>query len=122
MDVHGSRWLRNRFGEAGGSGVCLVLIFTEWCEICYYGQIACAFKFDSPYLRTTESTSSRQPTVSATTANSAGDPPRSPASVSTEDRSGVGGSSDGQDEQSRIVLPPETGDQPSLLLERRALA
>jgi hypothetical protein len=34
--------------------------------------------------------------------------------VSTEDRSGVGGSSDGQDEQSRIVLPPETGEQPSL--------
>jgi len=26
----------------------------------------------------------------------------------------VGGSSDGQDEQSRIVLPPETGEQPSL--------
>ena len=69
LDVHGSRWLRNRFGEAGGSGVCLVLIFTEWFEICYYGQIACAFKFDSPYLRTTESTSSRQPTVSASTAN-----------------------------------------------------
>ena len=38
-------------------------------------------------------------TVSATTANSAGAPPRSPAPVSTEDRSGVGGSSDGQDEQ-----------------------
>ena len=29
-------------------------------------------------------------------------------------RSGVGGSSDGQDEPSRIVLPPETGEQPSL--------
>ena len=67
-----------------------------------------------PYLRTTESTSSRQPTVSATTANSAEAPPRSPAPMSTEDRSGVGGSSDGQDEQSRIVLPPETGEQPSL--------
>jgi hypothetical protein len=26
----------------------------------------------------------------------------------------VGGSSNGQDEQSRIVLPPETGEQPSL--------
>ena len=38
-------------------------------------------------------------TVSATTANSTGAPPRSPAPVSTEDRSGVGGSSDGQDEQ-----------------------
>ena len=67
-----------------------------------------------PYLRTTESTSSRQPTVSATTASSAEAPPRSPAPMSTEDRSGVGGSSDGQDEQSRIVLPPETGEQPSL--------
>jgi hypothetical protein len=33
--------------------------------------------------------SSRQPTVSATTANSAGAPPRSPAPVSTEDRSAV---------------------------------
>ena len=40
--------------------------------------------------------------------------------MSTEDRSGVGGSSDGQDEQSRIILPPETGEQqaerPLLLL------
>jgi len=43
-----------------------------------------------------------------------GAPPRFPAPVSTEDRSGVGGSSDGQDEQSRIILPPETGEQPSL--------
>jgi len=34
--------------------------------------------------------------------------------VSTEGRSGVGGSLDGQDEQSRIVLPLETGEQPSL--------
>ena len=55
-----------------------------------------------------------QPTVFATTANLVGAPPRCPASVSTEDRSGVGGSSDGQDEQSRIVLPPDTGAQPSL--------
>jgi len=66
------------------------------------------------YLRNTESTSSRQPTVPATTANSAGDPPRSPAPVSTEGRSGAGGSSDHQDEQSRIVLPSDTGEQPSL--------
>jgi hypothetical protein len=43
-----------------------------------------------------------------------GAPSRSPAPVSTEDRSGAGGSSDSQDEQSRIVLPPETGEQPSL--------
>jgi hypothetical protein len=67
-----------------------------------------------PYLRTTAPTSSRQPTVPATTANSAGAPPRFPAPVSTEDRSGVGGSSDGQDEQRQIILPPETGEQPSL--------
>ena len=40
--------------------------------------------------------------------------PRSPAPVPTEDRSGVGGSSDGQDEQSRIVLPQEKGEQHSL--------
>jgi hypothetical protein len=33
-----------------------------------------------------------------------------PAPVSTEGRTGVGGSSDGQNEQSRIVLPPETGE------------
>jgi hypothetical protein len=59
-------------------------------------------------------TSSRQPTVPANTANSAGAPPRSPAQVSSEDQSGVGGSSDGQDEQSQIVLLPETGEQPSL--------
>jgi hypothetical protein len=47
------------------------------------------------YLRTTEPTSSRQTTVSATTANPAEAPPRSQALVSTEDRSWVGGSSDG---------------------------
>jgi hypothetical protein len=76
-----------------------------------------------PYLGATERTSSRQPTVSSTTANSAEAPLRSPAPVSTQDRSGVGGSSGGQDEQSRIVLPPETGEQPSLLSGlRRALA
>ncbi len=67
-----------------------------------------------PYLGTTEPTSSRQPTVSDNTAISAEAPPRSPAPVSTEERSGVGGSSDGQDEQSRIVLLPETGEQPAL--------
>ena len=67
-----------------------------------------------PYLRTTKSTSSRQKTVSATTANLSEAPPRSPAPVSTEDRSGVRGLSDGQDEQSLTVLPPETGEQPSL--------
>jgi hypothetical protein len=46
-----------------------------------------------PYLRTTEPTSSRQPTVSAATANLAEAPPRSPAPVSTastEGRSAVG--------------------------------
>jgi hypothetical protein len=52
--------------------------------------------------------------LGATAANSAETPPRSSAPVSTEDRSGVGASSDGQDERSRIVLPPETGEQPSL--------
>jgi len=67
-----------------------------------------------PYLRTTESTPSRQQTVSATTANLAETPPRSPAPVSTGDRSGVGRSSDGNNEYSRIVLPPETGEQRSL--------
>jgi hypothetical protein len=41
-------------------------------------------------------------------------PPRSPAPVSTGGRSGVGKSSYGQDEHSRIVLPPETGEHPSL--------
>ncbi len=34
--------------------------------------------------------------------------------MSTEDQSGVGGLSDGQNEQSRIVLSQETGEQPSL--------
>jgi hypothetical protein len=68
-----------------------------------------------PYQRTTQTTSSRQPTVPATTATSAGAQPRSPATVPTEGRSGVGGSSDGQDEQSRIVQPPETGEQPPSL-------
>jgi hypothetical protein len=43
-----------------------------------------------------------------------GAPPRSPAPVSTGGRRGVGKSSDGHDEHSRIVLPPETGEQPSL--------
>ena len=41
----------------------------------------------SSYLQTTEPTPPRRPTVSATTAKSAGAPPRSPAPVSTEDRS-----------------------------------
>jgi hypothetical protein len=66
------------------------------------------------YLRTTAPTSSRQPTVPDTTANSAGAPPRFPAPVSTEGRSGVGVSSDSQDEQRQIILPQETGEQPSL--------
>jgi hypothetical protein len=57
---------------------------------------------------------SRQPTVSATTENLAEAPPRSPAPVSTGGRSGVGKSSDGHNEHSLIVLPPETGEQPSL--------
>jgi hypothetical protein len=34
--------------------------------------------------------------------------------VSAGGRSGVGGSSDGQHERSWIVLPAETGEQPSL--------
>jgi hypothetical protein len=67
-----------------------------------------------PYLRTTKSIPSRQLTVSDTTANLAEDPPRSPAPVSTGGRSGVRRSSDGHNEHSRIVLPPETGEQPSL--------
>jgi len=83
---------------------------TERCEI--WDHVSS--NSNPPYLRTTEPTSSRQPTAPSTTATSAGAPPRSPAPVSTEGRSGVGGSSDGQDEQSWIVLPPETGDQPSL--------
>jgi hypothetical protein len=33
---------------------------------------------------------------------------------SSEDRIGVGGSSDGQDEQGRIILPSETKEQPAL--------
>ena len=57
----------------------------------------------------------RQPTVSATTENLAEAPPRSPAPASTGGRSGVGKSSDGRNKHSRIVLPPETGEQPSLL-------
>jgi hypothetical protein len=57
--------------------------------------------FIPPYLRTTEPTSSRQPTVSATTTNSAA-PPRSPAQVATDVRSGVGGSSDGQNDTSKV--------------------
>jgi len=43
-----------------------------------------------PYLRTTESTPFRQPTVSAATENLAETPPRSPAPVSIGGRSGVG--------------------------------
>ena len=39
----------------------------------------------------------------------------SPAPVSTGGRSRVGRSSDGHNEHSRIVLPPETGEQPSLV-------
>ena len=65
-------------------------------------------------IRTTESTPFRQQTVSDTTENLAEAPPRSPAPVSTGGRSGVGRSSDGRNEHSRIVLPPETGEQPSL--------
>ena len=71
-------------------------------------------KFDSPLPEDTESTPSRQPKVSATTANLAEAPPQSPAPVSTRGRSGVGRSSDGHNEHSWIVLPPETGEQPSL--------
>ena len=77
------------------------------------------------YLRTTEQhpLDSRQPPPPLQ--NRRGLRLKSPAPVSTEDRSGEGGSSDGQDEQSRIVLPPETGEQPSLssdLSDERALA
>jgi hypothetical protein len=46
-------------------------------------------QIDSPYLRTAEPTPFRQPTVSATTANSAGTPPRSLEPVPNEDRYGV---------------------------------
>ena len=67
-----------------------------------------------PYLRTTKSTSSRQTTVSVTTANSAETLTRSSAPVSTKDRSGVGALSDCQKEQSQIVLPTETEEQLSL--------
>ena len=44
-----------------------------------------------------------------------------PGTSVTEDRSGVGGSTDSQHEQSRIVLPPETGEQPVLTLVRLRL-
>jgi hypothetical protein len=40
---------------------------------------------------------------------------QSPVHATTEGRSGVGGSSDGQDEQSRFVLPPETGSLYSII-------
>jgi hypothetical protein len=38
----------------------------------------------------------------------------SSAPLSTDVRSGVGGSSDGQNKQSRTVLAAETGEKPSL--------
>ncbi len=63
-------------------------------------------------MRTTESTPFRQTTVSDTTENLTEAPPRSPAPVSTGGRSGVGKSSDGHNDHSRIVLPPETGSSP----------
>ena len=54
----------------------------------------------------------RQPTVSSTTANLAEAQPRSPAPVSTEGRSGVGGSSDGQNKHWWVRLmryaPPKS--------------
>ncbi len=61
------------------------------------------------------STNDMKTVPDTTTANSTGAPPRSQAPVSTENQSGVGGSSVGQDKQSQIVLPQETGEQPSLL-------
>ena len=51
---------------------------TKRCEIWGYVSQCPQVRFP-PYLRTTEPTSSRQPTVPATTATSAGAPPRSPA-------------------------------------------
>jgi hypothetical protein len=93
----------------------------ETCDIWGYDRFVCVLKFDSPLpkdnrvniLSTADSlrhhcklggdSASISCTsvyrVSATIANSAGTPPRSPAPVSTEDRSVVGGSSDGQDER-----------------------
>ena len=86
---------------------------TERCEIWGCGPFVCVLKFDSPIpedhrvniLSTADSP--RHPCK-------LGAPPRFPAPVSTEDRIGAGGSSDGQDEQHRIILPPETGEKPSL--------
>ena len=104
-------------GWKEGEGAIPERLLTERCEIWDDGHLFVPSNSISPYLRTTEPTCSRQPTVLATTVKSAEAPPRSPAPVSAEDRSGVGGPSDGQDEQSRIVLPPETGQQPSLSLE-----
>ena len=84
-------------GWKEGSGAIPEWLLTERCEICDH----VSSNSIPPCLRTTEPTSFRQQTAPSTTANSAGAPPRSPAPVSTEGRRGVGGSLDGQDEQSR---------------------
>ena len=81
------------------------------------GPFVCVLKFDSPLPedhRVNTTPPFRQPTVSATTENLAEAPPRSPTPVSTGGRSGVGKSSDGHNEHSRIVLPQEIGEKPSL--------
>ena len=68
-----------------------------------------------PYLRTTKSTPSRQTTVSASTVCKPGGGCISIPCTSVYRRpKWVGRSSDGPNEHSRIVLPQETGEQPSL--------
>ena len=70
-----------------GQLICVIVCLCSncLCQIdCVY---VCKTNSISSYLQTTEPTPPRRPTVSATTAKSAGAPPRSPAPVSTEDRS-----------------------------------
>jgi len=62
-----------------------------------------------------ESTPSRQQTVSAATANLAEAPPRSPAPVSTGGRSGVGRSSDRRPQRAQSDCPT-TGDSGAALV------
>ena len=70
----------------------------------------------SPYLRTTEPTCSRQPTVLATTVKSAEAPPRSPAPVSTEGRSGYEGRQTAKTSKVGLSYHRRQGSSPHSLL------
>jgi hypothetical protein len=70
-------------GLQGGVECNPQVTLTERCKIWVY--VTVSSNSIPPCLRTTEPTSSRHSTVTATTANSAGAPPRSPAPVSCLD-------------------------------------